>query len=190
MDVNLYTTVILAGGRASRMGGRDKGLTHYKGQPLIRYSLAVAKTQSQQVLISANRNQAEYKAMDLPVYADILADYPGPLAGLVSCAPHIETPYTIVMSCDMPYVTAKMITQLTRQLLNHAEKKSAAVFRDHQALQCGLFVCKTSTLNSIHAFLNDNNRSVQQWLKSLNLLTLTWSEQTDAFKNINRTADL
>lgn len=190
IDVNLYTTVILAGGRASRMGGCDKGLALYKGQPLIRYAITVAESQSRRILISANRNQEEYRAMGLPVYPDNFADYPGPLAGLVSCAPHIETPYTIVMSCDMPGISAKIIEQLKKTLSSAPEKPSAAVFRDHQTLQCGLFVCETSALNSIQASLDDNNRSVQQWLKSLNLLTLTWSEDTDAFKNINRLADL
>jgi len=190
MDVNSYTTVILAGGRASRMGGCDKGLAFYKGQPLIRYAITVAESQSQRILISANRNQEEYRAMGLPVYPDNFADYSGPLAGLISCAPHIATPYTIVMSCDMPDISAEVIAELKAQLCNAAEKPSAAVFRDLQALQCGLFVCKTSALHSIQAFLNDNNRSVQQWLNSLDLLTLTWSEDTDTFKNINRLADL
>ena len=190
MDLNLYTTVILAGGRASRMGGSDKGLVLYKGQPLIRYAITVAESQSQRVLISANRNQKEYRAMGLPVYPDNFADYPGPLAGLISCAPHIATPYTIVMSCDMPDITAKIIEQLKKRLCSTADKPAAAVFRDQHALQCGLFVCETSALNSIQAFLDDNHRSVKQWLESLNLLTLTWSEDTNAFKNINRLIDL
>jgi len=190
MDVNSYTTVILAGGRASRMGGCDKGLALYKGQPLIRYAITVAESQSQRILISANRNQEEYRAMGLSVYADNFADYSGPLAGLVSCAPHIETPYTIVMSCDMPDISAEVIEQLKKQLCSAPEKSSAAVFRDQHALQCGLFVCETSALHSIQAFLDDNHRSVKQWLNSLNLLTLIWSEDTNAFKNINRLIDL
>ena len=83
MDANLYTTVILAGGKASRMSGTDKGLVLYQGQPLIRHALSVAATQCEQILVSANRNLQAYRALGLTVYSDKLRDFPGPLAGLL-----------------------------------------------------------------------------------------------------------
>ena len=190
MDANLYTTVILAGGKASRMSGADKGLVIYKGQPLIRYALSVAETQCEQILVSANRNRHAYRALGLTVYPDKLTDFPGPLAGLISCAPHIKTPYTIVLSCDMPNISAKIIEQLKQQLHCSTRKYNAAVFRDNQAIQCGIFVCESAVLDSIPAFLENNQRAVHQWLNTLNLNEITWSDDPSVFKNINRYSDL
>jgi len=190
MDANLYTTVILAGGKASRMSGTDKGLVIYHGQPLIRHVLSVAATQCEQILVSANRNLQAYRALGLTVYSDKLRDFPGPLAGLISCAPHIKTPYTIVLSCDMPNISAKIIEQLKEQLHCDARKYNAAVFRDDQATQCGVFVCESAVLDSIPAFLENNQRAVHQWLKTLNLNQIFWSGERSVFKNINRYSDL
>ena len=63
--------VILAGGRATRMGGEDKGLVSIGGIALYQYVLARLRPQVASVAISANRNQARYQTSGLPVIGDL-----------------------------------------------------------------------------------------------------------------------
>ena len=79
------TAVLLCGGRASRMGGRDKGLIEWQGQPLAQHALRRLRRQSlplARIAISANRNLAAYAAFGCPVWTDVIADFPGPLGGI------------------------------------------------------------------------------------------------------------
>jgi molybdopterin-guanine dinucleotide biosynthesis protein A len=90
----------------------------------------------------------------------------------------------------MPNISAKIIEQLKVQLHPSAHKYNAAVFRDDQAIQCGLFICETAALNSIPAFLNTNQRAVHRWLKTLNLHEIAWQDERFVFKNVNHFSDL
>src|SRR5690606_31281849 len=84
MSERQITGVILAGGRARRMGGRDKGLLPLAGRPMVEYVLEALRPQVDAVLISANRHQAEYGRYGHPVVTDDTDDYPGPLAGMAA----------------------------------------------------------------------------------------------------------
>ena len=78
---NEISVVILAGGRASRMGGKDKGLIELDGAPLIAYVHEVVKNKASHIFISANRNTEQYSLYG-EVIIDDLKDFQGPLAGI------------------------------------------------------------------------------------------------------------
>ncbi|MBP3363942.1 MAG: NTP transferase domain-containing protein, partial [Pseudomonas sp.] len=52
--------LLLAGGRGQRMGGQDKGLVTWQGQPLIEFAQRVARPLTDDLIISCNRNHAQY----------------------------------------------------------------------------------------------------------------------------------
>uniref|UniRef100_UPI0013A58EA9 NTP transferase domain-containing protein n=1 Tax=Aeromonas caviae TaxID=648 RepID=UPI0013A58EA9 len=79
----LVSGVILAGGRATRMGGDDKGWVPLAGTPLIQHVLTRLRPQVDEVLINANRSQARYRQL-APVIGDAQADFQGPLAGMLA----------------------------------------------------------------------------------------------------------
>ena len=68
--VSDITGLVLAGGRAQRMGGIDKGLIPFKGLPLIESALERLKPQVNTILINANRNHSIYSSYGYPVLAD------------------------------------------------------------------------------------------------------------------------
>jgi uncharacterized protein YihD (DUF1040 family) len=75
--VNLMTTitgVVLAGGKARRMGGVDKGLLELNGKPLWQHVADALMTQLSHVVVNANRHQEIYQASGLKVIEDSLAD--------------------------------------------------------------------------------------------------------------------
>ena len=82
------TGLVLAGGQGSRMGGVDKGLQPFRGQPLALHALQRLAPQVGALLLSANRHQGDYQALAAPFHAPVLADglagYAGPLAGFLA----------------------------------------------------------------------------------------------------------
>ena len=76
--------VILAGGRATRMGGGDKGLKAVAGRRLIDHVIDRLTPQVQAMAINANGDPARWAEFGLPVLADSLPEYPGPLAGVLA----------------------------------------------------------------------------------------------------------
>ena len=86
------TGVILAGGRATRMGGVDKGLVPIHGRPMIAWVIDALRPQVSDVLINANRNHDRYGEFACPVIDDGDSGFRGPLAGMVSAMQAARTP--------------------------------------------------------------------------------------------------
>ncbi|WP_176220448.1 NTP transferase domain-containing protein, partial [Cronobacter sakazakii] len=79
--LSAITGVVLAGGRATRMGGKNKGLVMLNGKALWKYVAERLAAQVAHVAVSANRDLEAYRASGYPVITDTLPDFPGPLAG-------------------------------------------------------------------------------------------------------------
>lgn len=94
------TLGILAGGRASRLGGRDKGWLQRDGVPQV---LRIARRfdgECGAVLVSANRDLPRYADHGLVAIADPIADI-GPLGGLDALASACETPWLLTIPVDI-----------------------------------------------------------------------------------------
>lgn len=76
--------VILAGGRASRMGGGDKGLLAVGGRPILARVIERLRPQVDLIGLNANGDPARFAPFGLPVFADSVAGHPGPLAGVLA----------------------------------------------------------------------------------------------------------
>ncbi len=76
--------VILAGGRATRMGGGDKGMLPLGGQRIIDHVVDRLGPQVGGMALNANGDPARFAGLGLPVLADSLPDWPGPLAGVLA----------------------------------------------------------------------------------------------------------
>ena len=76
--------VVLAGGLATRMGGGDKALLPLGGRSLLAHVLARLERQVGAMALNANGDAARFAEYDLPVLADSIAGYPGPLAGVLA----------------------------------------------------------------------------------------------------------
>ncbi len=64
------TGLVLAGGQGSRMGGVDKGLQPFRGEPLALHALRRLQAQTGAAMVSANRNLGAYQAFGAPVWPD------------------------------------------------------------------------------------------------------------------------
>lgn len=76
--------VILAGGRATRMGGGDKPLKVLRGVPILSHVLARVARDGRVLVLNANGDASRFAPFGLPVVADAESDFPGPLAGILA----------------------------------------------------------------------------------------------------------
>ena len=76
--------VILAGGLARRMGGGDKPMREIDGRTILDHVISRFQPQCADLLLNANGDPERFSAFGLPVIADTVADYPGPLAGILA----------------------------------------------------------------------------------------------------------
>jgi molybdopterin-guanine dinucleotide biosynthesis protein A len=101
MQGEVITGVVLAGGRATRMGA-DKGLQLLDGKPLWRHVADALSPQVTNLAISANRNLERWYESGYPVYSDSLSDFPGPLAGMLSVMQQTQSEWFLFCPCDTP----------------------------------------------------------------------------------------
>ena len=131
------TAVLLAGGRATRMGGDDKGLILFAGEPLVKKICAALQPQVAEILINANRNHAEYRRLGHRIIPDQLADYQGPLAGMHAALQAIETDWLLTIPCDGPFVAADYAAKM--QAAATAKKTRTCSRQRRQPNATGLF---------------------------------------------------
>lgn len=110
--------VILAGGRATRMGGGDKGLRVVGGRRLIDHVIARLGPQVAALAINANGDPARLSEFGLPVLADSLPDHPGPLAGVLAgldWAAAQGAQAIVTAAADTPFFPRDLVARLQAQ---------------------------------------------------------------------------
>ena len=103
------TSIILAGGKSSRMG-RNKSFLKVGDKTIIERVRNLLQGIFQNVILITN-DPEEYKILGLPMFEDVYK-YKGPLAGIHSGLVHSATDINFIISCDIPFMTGKMIKYL------------------------------------------------------------------------------
>jgi molybdopterin-guanine dinucleotide biosynthesis protein A len=191
IEASAITGLILAGGRGSRMGGVDKGLQNHLGMPLALSALLRLAPQVGHVLINANRNLAAYESMGVPVWPDALADYSGPLAGMLAGLEHCETPWLATVPCDTPNFPPDLVERLAHGLVDADAEIAMAATREDGVVQVQPVFClmKTTLLESLVAFLHSGERKIDRWSGRHRCAQVLF-EDGNAFFNANTLAEL
>lgn len=176
------TVAILAGGAATRLQGRDKGLEPLLGRPLVEWVLeAVATAQAARTLIVANRNHQAYSAF-APVVADDLAGFRGPLAGVAAALAAAATPWLMTVPVDCPRPPA----DLAARLYTAAQENSADAAVAHDgARRQPLFAIYRRELASSAAAAAAQGWGVQQWQTTIGARELDFADRRAQFRNLN-----
>lgn len=187
------SAIILSGGKATRMGGSDKGLMPLSGRPMISYVIDRLQPQVDELLINANREQEKYAQFDLPILTDQHAGFIGPLAGFQLGLKHASHDYVLTVPCDAPLVDAELVATLYHALTNY--NAEIAVAKSDGNTHPVFCLCKKSALTSLETFIEQGQRKVSLWQKSLAYIEVDMSEPnadgiTESFVNVNTTEDL
>jgi molybdopterin-guanine dinucleotide biosynthesis protein A len=198
--------VVLAGGRATRMGGVDKGLQTFHGKPLAAVALERLRSQTAgapgHIAISANRNQAQYATLGVPVWSDTTPDFAGPLAGFLTGLELSQGRFDYVLSvpCDSPRFPLDLLERLSAELGSEPADVAMALAPDAQASnpsqlysQPVFCLMRSSLANDLHAFLAEGGRKIGAWVANQRHTKVAFNRTTDdprAFANVNTLAEL
>lgn len=184
---NDITAVILAGGKARRMNGQDKGLITLHGRPMVDYIIEALQPQVGSILVNANRNTEQYAAFGLPVIADMLGDYFGPLVGMASGMDATATPFIVTTPCDSPIIPDNLVETLYRALQEN--KADISVAHDGERMQPVFALLRRSLLASLLDYLNEGGRKIDTWFSQQPLALADFSGSADTFLNLNTPED-
>lgn len=203
------TGLILAGGRAQRMGGRDKGLQPFAGRPLVEHALARLRPQVGALLISANRNRDAYAAAlgigDADgadgadgVISDEVQDFAGPLAGMLAGLRAACTDYVLTVPCDSPYLPDDLGERLSAALnaLPEADPDAPASARPLAAYAATaqgphpvFALLHRSLADDLAATLAAGEHRVRAWLSRHKAVQVHFGDERP-FYNVNTLDDL
>lgn len=177
------TGLLLAGGRATRMGGRDKGLIDLAGRPLAAHVLAALAPQVDRLLINANRHEDEYNALGAPVVRDPLEGFLGPLAGVLAGLEAASTPLLATLPCDSPFIPADMVDRMWSAL--DRAGAGIAVAHDGERRQPVFMLLRTDLAPDLRAWLEQGGRKIDAWYEGHTIADADFSDVPETFININ-----
>ena len=180
------TGVVLAGGRSTRMGGQDKGLIQLNGRPLWRWVADCLSSQTNSVVISANRNIDIYRASGIVVIQDSLADFQGPLAGMLSVMQQSAGDWFLFCSCDTPYIPADLLSRFKEKLNEAPAVWVSDGERDHPTI----VLLHRCLIPSLESYLQAGERRVMVFLRHSGGHSVDFSDRRAAFLNVNTPEEL
>jgi len=185
----LLTGVVLAGGRAERMGGHDKGLLPLAGAPLVARAIRRLRPQVVDVLISANRNLESYRQFGCRVIQDGQGEqFRGPLAGILAALRAAETPYVLTAPCDSPLLPPDYGRRMWETL--ERERAGLAVAFFDGSWQPVFALVPVALREDLAAWLMEGKGQVGRWLRRHRPALVEFSDGSALFRNINTPEDL
>jgi molybdopterin-guanine dinucleotide biosynthesis protein A len=190
-DKESITGVVLAGGRARRMGGIDKGLVPLCGRTMIEHVLDHLSGQVGTVVINANRNHATYAGLlgheGCQVVPDLDDAYAGPLAGMSAGLHASSTPWCVTVPCDSPLLGMDIVQRLYRAL--QARGADIAVAHDGERAHPVVTLLSADLAPSIDEFLESGERKIDRWFDLHNWVYADFSDAPGYFINVNTEED-
>jgi molybdopterin-guanine dinucleotide biosynthesis protein A len=187
--------VLLAGGLARRMGGGDKPMRQIGGRTILERVIARLRPQCGELILNANGDPARFAGFGLPVVPDTVADFPGPLAGILAAldwaAAH-RPGVSIVLSAaaDCPFLPRDLVARLNEALVNENAQLAVAASGGQSHPVIGLWrVALRDELR--HALVQEDVRKIDRWTARYKLATVAWpTEPLDPFFNANTMEDV
>lgn len=182
--------VILAGGQANRMGGGDKGRLRLGDQSLIQRVIDRIRPQVDAVVLNANGDLSRFDDLGLPVVADSVANFPGPLAGVLAgmdWAAEQGHEWLITVAADTP----SFPLDLAARLAGYDTPVVLAATPDPQRgrlPQPTFGRWQVALRHDLRMALSDGVRKIRQWTQAQGE-SLALFEEGDFF-NINTPEDL
>ena len=197
MNIDLryhVTTIVLAGGKSTRMG-RDKALISIQGVPMLQLICTIAEACTDKVYIVTPWTE-RYQEL-LTSKSQFIREVPlpgetgneprthGPLVGFMQGLAAVETNWVLLLACDLPNLRLEILQDWISKLDTIPENKIAALVQNNQIWQplCGFYRCRC--LPELRQYIEQGGRSFQQWLKSYSVEVLLLEDSQMLF-NFNK----
>jgi len=195
--------VILAGGQATRMGGGDKGLLPLAGATILDHVIARLSPQLGAMALNANGEAGRFARFGLPVLPDPVAEYPGPLAGVLAgldwaAAQGAET--VVSVAADTPFFPRDLVARLQAEAAGMAhplalaatprgEEETKSMSRGGQVRHPTFGLWPVALRDDLRAALEGGLRKIVLWTDAHGGREALF-EDAAAFFNVNTPEDL
>jgi molybdopterin-guanine dinucleotide biosynthesis protein A len=186
--------ILLAGGLARRMGGGDKGLRPVAGISILARVVAVVRPQCVGLVLNANGDSSRFDDLGLPVVADELPGFQGPLAGILAGLDWIavhrpEVARAVSVPTDTPFLPGDLVPRLTSAIEQGAEIATACSGgRDHPVVTLWPIEVRHALR---HALVEEGLRKMGAFTGRYRAANVEWpASPYDPFFNANEPKDL
>jgi molybdopterin-guanine dinucleotide biosynthesis protein A len=165
------------------MGGQDKGLLKWHGEPLIAHLHRKTRGLSDDLIISCNRNLDTYAPYADQLVHDDEGDFPGPLAGIRAGLKAARHAHLLVLPCDVPRISAALLQSMRETANQHPDKPLMLRQGEHwEPLLCIIPVALCAAFDSAW---NDGERSPGRIMRKLGASALQCAENDPRLANLN-----
>jgi molybdopterin-guanine dinucleotide biosynthesis protein A len=187
--------LLLAGGQARRMGGGDKPLRLVGGRPILDHVIERFAPQVECLVLNANGDPARFARYGLPVVADSVAGFAGPLAGILAgldwAAEHrADCPLVASVATDAPFLPRDLVARLRRGLEEAGADLACAASGGREHPVIGLWPVRLRD-DLRRALVEEDTRKVDIWTGRYRVAVVPFPDTpVDPFFNANRPEDL
>jgi molybdenum cofactor guanylyltransferase len=186
--------LLLAGGQSRRMGGGDKALRILGGIPLLDRVIERLRPQVDAIVLNANGDPTRFTRYALPIVADSVSGFAGPLAGVLAgldwaASQRPDCPYIASVATDAPFLPSDLVARLAdgRDAADADLACAASGGRPHPVF--GLWPVRLRE-DLRRAMVEEGIRKVDLWTERHKLVTVSFADQpVDPFFNANRPED-
>jgi molybdopterin-guanine dinucleotide biosynthesis protein A len=187
--------IILAGGLARRMGGGDKPLREIGGRPILAHVIERLRPQCACLVLNANGDPARFARFGLPVIADDVPDFAGPLAGILAglewtAANVRDAESAISVAADTPFIPRDLVQRLQAARVNEACDIAVATSggRTHPVIALWPVALRTALRR---ALVREGERKIDRLTARYHVAEASWpKEPYDPFFNVNEAGDI
>ena len=190
--------IVLAGGKSSCMGGGDKCSRPLGGRPILAHVVARLKPQVADMIINANEEARRFAAFGLPVVADSVVGYAGPLAGIQAGLAWIKTnrpdsEYGVTVAGDTPFFPGDLVRRFIAARRNGP---ALMVARSASGVHPVIGLWPVNLADALEDALKQGARKVGAWTEQHKAIEVDFppveigGRKIDPFFNINRPEDL
>jgi molybdopterin-guanine dinucleotide biosynthesis protein A len=187
--------LLLAGGLSRRMGGGDKSLRPLAGRSLLEHVIDRLRPQVDALVLNANGDPARFASFGLPVVADSLTDFAGPLAGILAgldwtAENRPEHPLVVSVATDAPFLPDDLVARLLGEMQTAGAELACAASGGQPHPVIGLWPVRLRE-ELREALVGEGIRKVDRWTGRYRLATVCFADRpVDPFFNANRPEDL
>ena len=187
--------VLLAGGLARRMGGGDKPMRRIGGRTILERVIARLKPQCGELILSANGDPARFAEFALPIIADTIKDFPGPLAGILAAldwaaAHRPDARFVLSAAADCPFLPRDLVTRLEHARAGQDAQLAVASSggQSHHVVALWSVALRDELRHTLTA---EKDHGVGRWMQRYKLATVNWpTSPLDPFFNANTPDDI
>lgn len=191
--------VLLAGGQSRRMGGGDKCLLPLAGKPLLRHVIDRLNPQVAGIILNANGDPARFAQFGLPVIADSVEGFAGPLAGVLAGLNWArdnrpDARWIVTAATDTPFFPESLVATLLAA--TEGEYPAIALAESHGRRHPVFGLWPTALAGDLEAALTSGTRKVLDWTDRHTTVTAAFppaeiaGHTIDPFYNANRPDEL